>query len=137
MGSGFSGAFFLSSFIKNNNFIGLVLAALGLGGGRDCLWLQALGPSSPVAVCRLFLAVAPLVVEHGLQVARDSVAAAPGLGGCGSRALEHRFGSCGSLPLLLWGTWDPPGPGIEPVSPALAAGFFTTAHQASPLVPAF
>ena len=136
MGSGFSGAFFLSSFIENNNFIGLVLAALDLGGGRDCLWLQGSGPSSPVAVCRLFLAVA-LVVEHGLQGARDSVAAAPGLSACGSWALEHRFGSCGSRSLLLWGTWDPPRQGMEPVSPALAAGFFTTAHQASPPVPAF
>ena len=135
MGSGFSGAFFLSSFIENNNFIGLVSAALDLGGGRDCLWLQGLGPSSPVAVCRLFLAVA--LVEHGLQGARDSVAAAPGLSACGSWALEHRFGSCGSRSLLLWGTWDPPRQGMEPVSPALAAGFFTTAHQASPPVPAF
>ena len=28
----------------------------------------------------------------------------------------------------VWGllTWDPPGPGIEPMSPALAGGFFTT-----------
>lgn len=84
------------SFIKNNNFIGLVLAVLGLGGGRDCLSLQGSGPSSPVALCRLFFAVAPLVLEHGLQGAWDSVATAPGLGGCGSRALEHRFGSCGS-----------------------------------------
>ena len=27
---------------------------------------------------------------------------------------------------LLCGTWDLPGPGIEPLSPALAGGFLTT-----------
>ena len=36
-------------------------------------------------------------------------------------SLEHRLGSCGSL--AECGTWDLPGPGIEPVSPALAGGF--------------
>ena len=29
-------------------------------------------------------------------------------------------------------TWDPPGPGIEPVSPALAGGFFTTEPPGKP-----
>ena len=27
---------------------------------------------------------------------------------------------------MLQGVWDPPGSGMEPVSPALAGGFFTT-----------
>ena len=30
--------------------------------------------------------------------------------------------------------WDLPGPGIEPVSPALAGGFLTTAPPGKPLV---
>ena len=54
----------------------------------------------------------------------------------------------GGAPLLLWGTWvsgvashglqlrcstwDVPGPGIGPVSPALAGRFFTTELQGSP-----
>ena len=29
--------------------------------------------------------------------------------------------------------WDLPGPGIEPVSPALAGGFFTTGAPGNPL----
>ena len=29
------------------------------------------------------------------------------------------LGTCGPRPLLPHGTWDPPGPGMEPVSPAL------------------
>ena len=30
--------------------------------------------------------------------------------------------------------WDLPGPGLEPVSPALAGGFLTTAPPGKPLV---
>ena len=37
------------------------------------------------------------------------------------------FSSCGSWAELLHGMWDLPRPGIEPVSPALAGGFLTTA----------
>ena len=36
------------------------------------------------------------------------------------------FSSCGKWAQLLCGTWNLPGPGIEPVSPALAAGFLST-----------
>ena len=58
---------------------------------------------------------------------RASVVVACGLSSCGSRALERRLSSCGSWAYLLHGMWDLPGPGIEPVSPALAGGFLTTA----------
>ena len=34
--------------------------------------------------------------------------------------------SCGTWAQLLRGMWDLPGPGIEPMSPALAGGFLTT-----------
>ena len=43
---------------------------------------------------------------------------------CGSWALEHRRNSCG--------TWAFPKSGIEPVSPALAGGFFTTEPPGKP-----
>ena len=65
MGSGFSGAFFLSSSFIKNNFMGLVLAVLGLGGCMDFFSLQGSGPPSLVAMCRLLIAMASLV-EHGL-----------------------------------------------------------------------
>ncbi|KAJ8788368.1 hypothetical protein J1605_000424 [Eschrichtius robustus] len=39
---------------------------------------------------------------------------------------EHRLSSCGTQTYLLRSMWDLPGPGIEPVSPALAGGFLTT-----------
>ena len=51
---------------------------------------------------------------------------AHGLSRYGSRVLEHRLSSCGPRAQLLLGVWDLPGPGIEPVSPALVGGFFAT-----------
>ena len=34
--------------------------------------------------------------------------------------------SCGARASLLRGMWDLPGPGLEPVTPALAGGFLTS-----------
>ena len=50
-----------------------------------------------------------------------------GLSSCGTRALERRLSSCGAWAELFRGMWDLPGPGLEPMSPALAGGFLTTA----------
>ena len=41
------------------------------------------------------LSVASLVSEHGLQGTWASVGEARGISRCSSRALEHRFNSCG------------------------------------------
>ena len=71
-----------------------------------------------VAVCGLLIVVASLVAAHGLS-------------SCGSWALECRLSSCGARALLP-GIWDLPGPGIEPVSPALAGGFLTTGPTEKP-----
>ena len=62
-----------------------------------------------------------VALEHGLQGAWASGAGTLKLNSCGSWALEHGLSSCGAR-----GMWDLPRPGIEPVSPALAAGFSTT-----------
>ena len=56
-----------------------------------------------------------------------SVVVARGLSSCSSWALEHRLSSCGARAQLLRGMWDLPGPGLEPVFPALAGRFLTTA----------
>ena len=48
------------------------------------------------------------------------------------RLQTRRLSSCGSRAQLLRGTWDLPRPGLEPVSPALAGGFLTTAPPGSP-----
>ena len=67
----------------------------------------------------LFIAVrgpltiaASLVAEHRLQM--------------------RRLSSCGSRAQLLRGMWDLPRPWLEPVSPALAGRFSTTAPPGKP-----
>ena len=67
----------------------------------------------------LFIAVrgpltiaASLVAEHRLQT--------------------RRLSNCGSRAQLLRGMWDPPRAGLEPVSPALAGRFSTTAPPGKP-----
>ena len=49
-----------------------------------------------------------------------------GFGSCSSQALECRFSHCGAQTQLLCSPWNLPGPGIKPVSPALAGRFITT-----------
>ena len=56
-----------------------------------------------------------------------SVVAARGLQSAGSVVVAHGLSSCGARAQLLHGLWDLPGPGIEPVSPALAGRFLSTA----------
>ena len=61
-------------------------------------------------------------VEHGLLGLRASTVAARGLS------------SCGTGSELLHGMCSPPGPGIKPVSPALAGGFFTNEPPGKPSI---
>ena len=48
------------------------------------------------------------------------------------RLQTRRLSNCGSRAQLLRGMWDPPRPGLEPVSPALAGRFSTTAPPGKP-----
>ena len=48
------------------------------------------------------------------------------------RLQMRRLSSCGSWAQLLRGMWDLPRPGLEPVSPALAGRFSTTAPPGKP-----
>ena len=54
-----------------------------------------------------------------------SVVVAHGLWSTGSVVVEHGL-SCGM--------WDLPGPGLKPVSPALASGFLTTVPPGKPFI---
>ena len=65
-----------------------------------------------IAVHGPFTTAGPPVAEYRLQTRR--------LSGCGSRAQSLR------------GMWDLPRPGLEPVSPALAGRFSTTAPPGKP-----
>ena len=66
-----------------------------------------------IAVRGPLIIAASLVAEHRLQT--------------------RRLSNCGSRAQLLRGMWDPPRPGLEPVSPALAGRFSTTAPPGKPI----
>ena len=53
------------------------------------------------------------------------------------RLLTRRFSSCGSRAWLLRGMWDLPRPGLEPMCPALAGRFSTTAPPGKPRLTTF
>ena len=65
-----------------------------------------------IAVRRPLTVAASPVAEHRLQT--------------------RRLSNCGSRAQLLCGTWDPPRPGLEPASPALAGRLSTTAPPGKP-----
>ena len=50
----------------------------------------------------------------------------------GHRLQARRLSNCGSWVQLLRGMWDPPRPGLEPVSPALAGRLSTSAPPGKP-----
>ena len=75
------------------------------------LQLWQVGPFF-IAVHGPLTIAASLVAEHRLQT--------------------RRLSTCGSWAQLLRGMWDLPGPGLEPMSPALAGGFLTTAPPGKP-----
>ena len=99
-------------FLTLGLFIYLFMTVLGLRfcarafsscGKRGPVFLTVRGP---------LIIAASLVVEHRLQT--------------------RRLSSCGSQAQLLRGMWDLPRPGLEPVSPALAGRFSTTAPPGKP-----
>ena len=103
---------FVFLFFKIYLFIYLFWAVLGLRfcarafsshGKRGPLFIAVRGPLTIAA---------SLVAEHKLQT--------------------RRLSSCGSRAQLLRGMWDPPRSWLEPVSPALAGGFSTTAPPGKP-----
>ena len=67
-----------------------------------------------------------IVVHWPLTIAASLVAE--------HRLRTRRLSNCGSRAQLLCGMWDPPRPGLEPVSPALAGRFSTTAPPGKPLI---
>ena len=82
-----------------------------------------------IAVRGLLIVVTSLVAQHELQ--------ARGLSSCGSQALELRLSSCGAQLSCSAACAILPRPRLEPVSPALAGGFLTTAPPGKPHVVRF
>ena len=102
------------------NFIYLFILFLAVLGLRFCARAfsscDKQGPLFIVVHGPLTIA-ASLVAEHKLQT--------------------RRLSSCGSRAQLLRGMWDLPRPGLEPVFPALAGRFSTTAPPGKPLTSTF
>ena len=82
-------------------------------GERGPLFIAVRGPLFIAVRGPLTVAASP-VAEHRLQT--------------------RRLSSCGSRAQLLRGMRDPPRPGLEPASPALAGRFSTTAPPGKPLL---
>ena len=102
----------VSLFLGGGLFIYLFMAVLGL---RFCARaLSSCGKWGPlfIAVRGPLTIAASLVAEHRLQM--------------------RRLSNCGSRAQLLHGMWDLPRPGLEPMSPALAGSFPTTAPPGKP-----
>ena len=103
---------FLKEFLYFYLFIYLFLAVLGLHFcARAFSSCSERGPLFN-AVRRPLTVAASLVAEHKFQT--------------------RRLSNCGSRAYLLRGMWDLPRPGLEPVSPALAGRFSTTAPPGKP-----
>ena len=85
-----------------------------------------------LAVCGLLLVVASPVAEHRLEGVQTSIVVARGLSSCGSWALKHKLSSGVAQAQLPYSMWDLRRSRIEPVSPALAGGLFTTKPPGKP-----
>ena len=102
-----------SSFLKKKKFIYLFIFGC-VGSSFLCKAFSSCSERGP-----LFIAV------HGpLTVAASPIAE--------HRLQTRRLSSCGSRAQSLCGMWDLPGLGHEPMSPALAGGFPTTAPPEKP-----
>ena len=98
-------------------YLFIFMAVLGL---RFCARaFSSCGKRGPlfIAVRGPLTIAASLVAEHRLQT--------------------RRLSTCGSRAQLLCGMWDLPRPGLEPVSPALAGRFSTTAPPGKPNISSY
>ena len=90
--------------------------------------MAVLGPSSCARTFSSCSKWGPLfiAVRGPLTIAASPVAE--------HRLQTRRLSNCGTWAQLLRGMWDPPRPGLEPVSPALAGRPSTTAPPGKPLL---
>ena len=109
---GFGLLIFFKTFFLIFIYLFIFMAVLGL---RFCARaFSSCGKRGPLFIVgrRPLTITASLVAEHRLQT--------------------RRLSSCGARAQLLRGMWDLPRPGLEPMSPALAGRFSTTAPPGKP-----
>ena len=109
----FFNSYFIYLFIYIFGCVGSSVRARAFSscGKRGPLFIAVRGPLF-IAVRGPFTIAAPPVAGHRLQT--------------------HRLSNCGSRAQPLHGMWDPPRPGLEPASPALAGRLSTTAPPGKP-----
>ena len=100
--------FFFNKFIYLFIYFGLCWVFVSVRG----LSLVAARGGHSSSQCAGLSLSRPLVAEHRLQT--------------------RRLSNCGSRTQSLRGMWDLPRPGLEPMSPALAGRFSTTAPPGKP-----
>ena len=85
--------------------------------GPRWVFIAARGPSLVVVSGGYSLLRCPGFSLWWLHLLWSTGSRRMGFSSCGSRALEHRFSSCGTWAYLLHGMWDLPGRGLDPMSP--------------------
>ena len=120
-----SWVFFFFFFFKGFSYLFIYLFIFGCAGSSvRARAFSSCGKRGPP-----FIAVRgpPFIAVRGpLSIAAPPVA--------GHRLQTRRLSNRGSRAQPLRGTWDPPRPGLEPVSPALAGRLSTTAPPGKPIL---
>lgn len=98
--------------------LGVCLLVEDLRVSRESTWYSFRTPN-PRCHFFLFLAFSSWGEQQGHLLCKN-------FSNCSSRALEHEVSNCGAGAQFPCSRWNPPGPGIEPMSLALAGGFLTT-----------
>ena len=115
------------TFFNNlkNNFLDLFLAVLGL---CRCVGFPQVGAIRGYS----FTCGAQASCCCGFSCCRAQALGHGAFSSCSSWTLEHRLSSCGACTWFLHGIRNPPGSVFEPMSLALAGGFFTTGPPRKP-----
>ena len=115
--------FFLYIFFKGFSYLFIYLFIFGcVGSSVRARAFSSCGKRGPLLIA---VRGPPFIAVRGpLPIAAPPVA--------GHRLQTRRLSNCGSRAQPLRGTWDPPRPGPEPVSPASAGRFPTTAPPGKP-----
>ena len=124
---------FYSSWLSLKELAKIIISKVKAAGCSDFylfiyLFMAVLGPSSCARTFSSCSKWGPLfiAVRGPLTIAASPVAE--------HRLQTRRLSNCGTWAQLLRGMWDPPRPGLEPVSPALAGRPSTTAPPGKPLL---
>ena len=110
---------------------------------KICIYIFIFGCAESLLLCGCFSSCSTRAASGSVFSYCGALAlGCTGFCSCGARAQElqlpgpeHRLSGWRTWVYLPLGMWDLPGPGIKPVSPALAGRFFTTVPPGKPFHP--